>query len=268
MIELLGDRTGNCLRVAIALEEAGIAYTARRVDLSSGEQHKTDFLSVNPAGKVPTLIEHRGGKRFVLSQSLAIMLWVSQRASGRLMPAVGTAAHAIALERLFMVATDLIAPTHASSYLKRSDELIASRRLDGLVMARMGWLENLLHRQPYLAGAQFSLADVAAVTLVGSIHALHHWRENPGLTEWYARVSARDGVRRGMKAFQRDVELAQDGPARLPRAAKRGSPADTGMPLDAADARLHGCRELAPESSSHPEVSDTGASTSTQAARL
>jgi hypothetical protein len=53
--ELVGARTGNCLRAAIALEAAGMFYTVRRLDLAAGEQHGYPHLALNPAGRVPVL---------------------------------------------------------------------------------------------------------------------------------------------------------------------------------------------------------------------
>lgn len=49
-IELYGAPTGNSLRAAIALEEAGIPYTARRLNLQANEQRDLSYLALNPAG--------------------------------------------------------------------------------------------------------------------------------------------------------------------------------------------------------------------------
>ncbi len=49
MIELYGDATGNSLRVAIALEEAGVPYRAVRVDLRKGAHRSAEYLKPNPA---------------------------------------------------------------------------------------------------------------------------------------------------------------------------------------------------------------------------
>jgi hypothetical protein len=46
-IELYGARTGNCLRVSIALEEAALPYVVRRVDLRRGEQRRPEHLALN-----------------------------------------------------------------------------------------------------------------------------------------------------------------------------------------------------------------------------
>ncbi len=73
LIEVYGDRTGNCLRVTIALEEAAIGYSAFRVDLARGEQREALHLRRNPFGQVPTIVDRRVEPALVLSQSNAIL---------------------------------------------------------------------------------------------------------------------------------------------------------------------------------------------------
>ena len=74
-LELCGAQTGNCIRAAIALEEAGLSYTPKLVDLSSGAQRGVDHLALNPAGKVPVLVENEEDREpFILTQSNAIFM--------------------------------------------------------------------------------------------------------------------------------------------------------------------------------------------------
>ncbi|MGH8375728.1 MAG: glutathione S-transferase N-terminal domain-containing protein, partial [Pseudomonas sp.] len=70
-LQLYGANTGNSLRAAIALEEAGIAYTARRLDLYAQEHRGPAFLALNPAGKVPTLIDFGKTPALIINQSNA-----------------------------------------------------------------------------------------------------------------------------------------------------------------------------------------------------
>jgi GSH-dependent disulfide-bond oxidoreductase len=85
-IELYGAQTGNCIRAAIALEEAGLSYTPKFVDLSSGAQQGVDHLALNPAGKVPVLVEKEEDQEpFILTQSNAIILYAAGKAAGRLL---------------------------------------------------------------------------------------------------------------------------------------------------------------------------------------
>lgn len=201
MIELFGDRTGNCLRVAVTLEEAGLPYRVRHVSLSAGAHRDPAFLALNPTGKVPTLVvgEDHGG--IVLSQSLAIMLWAAGRSATPLMPELGSNAHAIAMERLFMVATDFVAPSQAAFILRLTGDRTGSQRLTQLVASRLDWLEHILSTAPYLAGDTFTLSDISAAAFIESLPGNGHWTARPHLSGWFARMSARGGYVRGMAAF-------------------------------------------------------------------
>ncbi len=74
---------GTCaLASHIALEEAGAAYEARRVDFASAEQTKPEYLAINPKGRVPALVTDRG----VLTETPAILAYIAQTH-----PAIGLA---------------------------------------------------------------------------------------------------------------------------------------------------------------------------------
>ncbi|MCW6534774.1 glutathione S-transferase C-terminal domain-containing protein [Sphingomonas lycopersici] len=61
MIEILGMTSPNVLKLVLMLEECGLAYRLRHVDVFAGEQRTPEFLALNPSGKVPVLIDHECG---------------------------------------------------------------------------------------------------------------------------------------------------------------------------------------------------------------
>ena len=86
-LELYGAQTGNCIRAAIALEEVGLSYTPKFVDLSSGAHQGADYLALNPLGKVPVLVQKEEGREpFILTQSNAIIRHAAGKVAGRLLP--------------------------------------------------------------------------------------------------------------------------------------------------------------------------------------
>jgi GSH-dependent disulfide-bond oxidoreductase len=201
-ITLLGAPTGNCVRAAIALEEARIPYVVRHVDLKNGEHRAAEYLALNPAGRVPTLVEHREGEPpFVLSQSNAIMLYAARKAPGRLLPAAEGRARALTLERFFLFITDVIAPNHAAFYVRprgeqRAADLLEERSVDVLKLA-----EKFVADTPFLAGENYSIADIAAFTITMSVRKQLAWSELPALARWYSIIEQRPAVTRGLKAF-------------------------------------------------------------------
>lgn len=201
-VVLYGAKTGNCLRVAIALEELAIAHRVVLLDLGAGEQCTPEFLALNPRGKVPVLrIRSSRAPPLVLAQSNAILLYLAQRAGGRLLPREMDPSAPLALERFFFFVTDVIAPSHASFFLKREGceegrRLIERRSLDALLASEM-----FLETAPFMAGQSFTLADIAAVSIAAALSSSIDWAQYPRLHRWFAGVMARPGVKRGMTAF-------------------------------------------------------------------
>ena len=120
-LELYGAQTGNCIRAAVALEEAGLSYTPNKlVDLPSGAHKGVDHLALNPAGKVPVLVENEEDREpFILTQSNAIILYAAGKAAGRLLPE-NDRDRAIVFERFFFFVTDVIVVSHAAFSLRGS----------------------------------------------------------------------------------------------------------------------------------------------------
>lgn len=198
-LNLFGARTGNCLRTAITLEESGLSYRIMPVDLRNLEHRGARHIELNPAGKVPVLVDETGSERLVLSQSNAIMLHVADMAGERLLP---TDRHprAAALERFFYFTTDVIALSHAAFFLRDQGREPARELLtSGAVAAMIASERHLV--APYMAGERFTLADISAFTIATSLFEAIDWETHTRLRIWYDRIADRPAVQRGMAAF-------------------------------------------------------------------
>ena len=87
-IQLYSLPTPNGVKVSIALEETGLPYEVHRVSFDSHDQKSPEFRSLNPNHKIPALIDPNGpnGKPLPLWESGAILLYLSDKADGKLMP--------------------------------------------------------------------------------------------------------------------------------------------------------------------------------------
>lgn len=201
--ELYGAPTGNSIRAAIALEEADLRYTPKIVDLASFEHQGADHLALNPLGKVPVLVEKEEGQTpFVLTQSNAIILYAAGKAAGGLLP---EADHdrAIALERFFFFVTDVIAVSHAAFSLREANSQTARKILTDRMFAMLETAERYVACDDFIAGAAFSVADIAAFTIAKSVESDLPWSKLPNLKRWFAAIEARPSVKRGFAAFDR-----------------------------------------------------------------
>ena len=84
MIDLYTSATPNGWKITIALEELQVPYILHNIDLSAGEQHSEEFLTLNPNGRIPVIID-RDEDNFVVFESGAILLYLAEK-TGKLMP--------------------------------------------------------------------------------------------------------------------------------------------------------------------------------------
>ena len=203
LAQLHGFQTGNCFRAAIALEEAGVPYATRRVNLGQGEHRRPEHLALNFRGQVPVLVVERPGRLpFVLTQSNAIMLYAAESAPGKLLPLHDPEARARAYERFLYFVTDVIAPNNAAFSIRGVEAnkecwaALISRSLEALRAA-----ERFLSESSFIAGDQFTLADICAYTIARASSDALDWDSLPAMGTWYQRISTRDSVRRGLRAF-------------------------------------------------------------------
>lgn len=200
-IELYGAQTGNSLRAAIALAEVGIAFTVKPVDLRAGAQYQPEFLAVNPAGKVPALVDHNFTPALVITQSNAIILYADQQAPGHLAPSQPGPARMRVLERFFYFVTDVIATSHAAFFLRQTGHKEVAAPLEYRALEHLMFAEDFLS-DGFMAGDTFSMADISAFTYVASVHNRLPWDKLPQMTRWFDMIEARPGVQQGMRAFQ------------------------------------------------------------------
>jgi GSH-dependent disulfide-bond oxidoreductase len=202
-LELYGAQTGNCIRAAIALEEAGLSYTPKLVDLPSGAHQSVDHLALNPLGKVPVLVEKEEDREpFILTQSNAIILYAAGKAAGRLLPE-NDRDRAIVLERFFFFVTDVIAVNHAAFSLRASSAQEAQKILMDRMLATVETAERYVGHNEFIAGKTFSAADIAGFTITQSVKSDLPWPKLPNLRRWFERIEGRPAVKRGLQAFDR-----------------------------------------------------------------
>ena len=202
MIDLFTMRTGNGYRASIMLEEVGLPYRVIETDVRPGQPRSQTFLAASPLGKIPAIVDHDtpDGAPITVAESLAIALYLADK-TGKLMPeapveraaayqwgAVTAAGFGAAITGIFF-ARQIDAEAHAGLIAK----YVADIDQGFLAMDRR------LADNAYLAGGAYSFADVLAAPLLntakligcdtGAYAAVHRW---------YAEVSARPAVQRGM----------------------------------------------------------------------
>ncbi|CAG4917935.1 glutathione S-transferase family protein [Paraburkholderia gardini] len=158
MLTLYFHPTPNGTKVALMLEELQLPYNLQPIDIFKGEQHAPEFLKINPNGKVPALDDDG----ITLFDSHAILLHLAEK-HDRLMPSA-PAGRAAALSWLQLVATGLSPFSgQAVHFLHYAPEPLpyARNRYVKEVERHYQVLDRRLADTPYLAGNQYSIADIA-----------------------------------------------------------------------------------------------------------
>lgn len=210
MIEVYAFATPNSVKVLIALEEMGLAYALKPVNVRKGEQKAKAFLQLNLNGKVPVLVDDGGDERFVLTESAAILVYLAEK-TGKLLPRAASG-RARVFEQLFFHASGLSPAFGNAGFFKRSSpepQPVAEARFTGEAERILGLLDAKLADQAFAAGHDFTIADIA--------HFGWMWRRQfPGLTlddrthlfRWYDAVAARPAVQRAIARVEALVAAA------------------------------------------------------------
>ncbi|CAN7442321.1 glutathione S-transferase family protein [Acidovorax sp. Leaf78] len=183
--------------IACALAELGVPHERVKVDIRTGEQHRPEYLALNPNGKVPTLTVD-GAPMF---ETLAIHMWLGHRfgIERGLWPAAGTPE---ALQALSWCAWSYV--TYGALMVRlnvatRGDEALHS---DIHAQAAKAGLNDLLAvldarlaKQPWMLGADYSLVDLVVGSVLGySVFLGAPVSEHPHVQAWLARVQARPAM--------------------------------------------------------------------------
>jgi GST-like protein len=199
---LYGARTGNCLRAAVALEEAGVPYTISKIALRRGEHKGAEFLAINPLGLVPALAVVDGNaEQTIITESNAIMFYAGEWANGANLTGIDVQSRAKVLERFFYFLTEVISPSIAGFRLAGAGIVDGAKYCDEKIAASLTVADSFVRSDLFMAGGSFSLADIAAFTIAAAHKEKLDWSSLPSLNDWFNRVAGRPAVQRGMAAF-------------------------------------------------------------------
>lgn len=202
MIDVYSAPTPNGHKVHIMLEECGLAYQVHPIDIGAGDQFKPEFLAISPNNKIPAIVDSEGPDQqpFSVFESGAILLYLGHKTDrflgknprekfttmqwlmfqmGGLGPMLGQAHH-------FRV----YAPEKVEYAITRYTN--EAKRLYGV-------LDKRLESSPYLAGDEYTVADIASFPWIRSWERQGiDWADYPHAKRWFDEIAARPAVQRGV----------------------------------------------------------------------
>ena len=201
MIDLHFCATPNGMKVAIMLEETGLAHRVIPYDIFAGEQLTPAFGRINPNHKLPAIVDHEpagGGTPLALAESGAILQYLAEK-SGRLLPA-GGAARATTLQWLAWQVSGLGPMGGQASHFLRyapAGQDYATERYVRELDRLLDVLERRLGEVPFVAGDDYSIADIAIWPDRASAFVMGApTTERPATRAWLETIRARPAVAR------------------------------------------------------------------------
>ena len=200
MIDLYFWTTPNGMKPLILLEELGLAYTVRPVNLSTGEQFSRAFTRISPNQKIPAIVDRApadGGEQIALFESGAILHYLAEK-SGRFLPN-SLSRRSEVIQWLFWQMAGL-GPTlgqylHFAVY---ADQAIpyAQGRFGREKERLYQVLDDRLRDRDFIAG-DYSIADMAAYSWIRRMEREGSQLDSfPNLNQWHETISGRSAVER------------------------------------------------------------------------
>ncbi|MFC6671955.1 glutathione S-transferase family protein [Marinobacterium aestuariivivens] len=216
MIELYHSPTPNGQKVAIMLEECGLAYKVHPIDITRGDQFDPAFLKISPNNKIPAIVDTDGpgGEPISVFESGAILMYLGRK-TGKLYPQ--DERRRVEVEQWLMWQVGGLGPMagqahHFRGYAPEKIEY-AIERYTNEVNRLYEVMDDRLADRDYLAG-DYSIADIACVGWIRSHEKQgQDLEEFPSLKAWYERMLARSAVARGLELGRDDSQgdrIAQD----------------------------------------------------------
>jgi len=212
MIDLYYWPTPNGHKVTLFLEEAGLPYTIKPVNIGAGDQFKPDFLAIAPNNRMPAIVDHApegGGEPVSLFESGAILLYLAEK-TGRFI-ARDLHGRAEVLQWLFWQMGGLgpmLGQNHHFSQYAPEKIPYAIDRYVNETNRLYGVLDRRLADRPYVAGAEYSIADMAAYPWIVPYEKQGQTLEDfPHLKRWFTAIAERPATR---AAYARTREVNPD----------------------------------------------------------
>ncbi|KAH8081332.1 glutathione S-transferase C-terminal-like protein [Cristinia sonorae] len=196
----------NGWKVAFLLNELGLEYETRYLNVWAGEQKSPEYLKVNPNGRVPALIDHKNND-YTLWESGAILLYLTDKYDAEGKYGVKEEDRHKLYQWLFFQASGQ-GPYFGQGYwfnhVHHEKLPSAQKRYQDEVRRVLGVLEGVLTRDEWLVGEKISVADLAFVPWNNLLTALLgkdfcFERAFPATWRWHQRVLDRPGVREGLR---------------------------------------------------------------------
>ena len=205
MIDIYSWATPNGHKVHIMLEECGQRlgrdWQAHPINIGTGDQFQPAFLEISPNNKIPAMVDPKGpnGKPMHLFESGAILLYLASKFN-RFLPKSDAAKFETLQWLMFQMGGvgPMLGQAHHFRIYAPEKIDYAYDRYTNEAKRLYGVLDKQVQKHPYIAGKQYTVADIATFPWLRSWQNQGvDWKNYPALRDWFDRVSERPAVKRG-----------------------------------------------------------------------
>lgn len=200
MIDLYYWTTPNGHKISIFLEESGLPYEVKPVNIGKGEQYSEEFLAISPNNKIPAIVDHDpqdGGEPFSVFESGAILVYLAEK-TGLFLPEDRRGRMEVMAWLFWQVGGlgPMLGQNHHFSRYAPEKIPYAISRYQKETERLYGVLETRLERRTFLCG-EYSIADIASYPWIVP-HAMQgiDLESHPNVARWFEMISNRPAVKR------------------------------------------------------------------------
>jgi len=205
VIELFSSDTPNGKKISIMLEEISYEYKLTKIDISSGEQFKSEFIKISPFSKIPVIIDHDVNE--TIFESGAILIYLAEKSKK-----FYDKEDRLKINQWLMAQMGYIGPMigqhHQFHYYNPGKSDFGEERYFKITKKIYQDLNDRLANSKYLAGKKYSIADIATWPWI----ARHEWhdiglKKYENLSRWYLDIANREAVIKGYDFFKKGLVI-------------------------------------------------------------
>ena len=217
MIDFYALTSPNVQKIYIMLEECALPYKEHFVDVWKGDQFKSEFIKLNPNGRIPVIVDHEGpgGRPYTVFESGAILMYLAEK-TGKFLPK--EMARKYEVIQWLLIQLTSVGPmfgqwTHFKLFAPKGTDYSMGRYSSELKRL-YELLEQRLGQSAYLGGQEYSIADIATFPWTRNHDAQGvKWEDHPNLARWFDTINERPAVKAALAkvaAIKSTRETASD----------------------------------------------------------
>ncbi len=207
MIELFSSETPNTRKISIMLEEINYKFKVTKVDLSKGEQFSDEFRKISPFSKTPVIVDHENSKS--IFESGAILIYLGEKSGKFYNNKDRNIINQWLMAQMGNVGP-MIGQHHQFHYFNPGKSKFGEDKFFEQAKRIYGDLEERLSKEKYLAGEEYTIADIATWPWISR----HEWHDiglksYKYLSDWYIKISNREAVIKGFDFMKNGAKIPQ-----------------------------------------------------------